>query len=95
MTSKGRSLSHQLLAAISAYEISLALPFIFSSESSSLRRSRDEGNFTDLILNHEAGRFNVHKIIVCPQSKVLHKACSGGFEVTVIVYVQKLAEILK
>ncbi|KAL6153465.1 hypothetical protein ACJBU6_08614 [Exserohilum turcicum] len=32
------------------------------------------------ISNHNAGSFHVHRIIVCPQSKVLHKACTAGFK---------------
>ncbi|PVH94118.1 hypothetical protein DM02DRAFT_694091 [Periconia macrospinosa] len=41
---------------------------------------RDEDKFTDLVLAHDAGNFSVHRIIVCPQSKVFHKACTGGFQ---------------
>jgi hypothetical protein len=42
---------------------------------------RDQGEFTDLVFNHDVGSFNVHRVVVCPQSKVFHKACTGGFEV--------------
>ena len=64
-------------------------------ESSSSRRSRDEGKFTDLILSHGAGRFEVHQIIVCTQSRVFHKACTGGFEVEIGFLVQNITEIVK
>lgn len=43
---------------------------------------RDHGEFVDLVLSHNAGSFHVHRIIVCPQSKVLHKACTAGFKVS-------------
>lgn len=64
-------------------------------ESSSLRRSQDKGEFTDLILSHEAGRFKVHQIIVCTQSRVFHKACTGGFEVEIGFLIQNITEIVK
>ena len=64
-------------------------------ESSSLHRSRDEGEFTDLILSHGAGRFKVHQIIVCTQSRVFYKACKGEFEVEIAVLVQNITEIVK
>lgn len=65
------------------------------SESLPLHRARDEDSFTDLTLNHEAGSFKVHRVIVCPQSKVFYKACTGGFEVEVVLYIQNIAEIVK
>ena len=64
-------------------------------ESSSSRRSRDEGEFTDLILSHGAGRFKVHQIMVCTQSRVFHKACTGGFEVEIGFPIQNITEIVK
>ncbi len=54
-----------------------------------MHRSRDEGEFTDLSLSHEAGCFKVHRIIVCPQSKVFYKACSGGFEVEMVFHIRR------
>lgn len=45
-------------------------------------RLRDRGEFVDLVLKHDVESFNVHRVIVCPQSKVFYKACTGGFEVT-------------
>jgi hypothetical protein len=62
-------------------------------ERSSLHRSRAEAEFTDLILNHEAGRFEVHRIIVCPQSKVLYKACTSGFKVEVLFYILNITNV--
>ncbi|EUC39645.1 hypothetical protein COCMIDRAFT_110964 [Bipolaris oryzae ATCC 44560] len=41
---------------------------------------RDDGEFADLVLTHNAGSFHAHRIIVCPQSKVFYKACTGGFK---------------
>ena len=64
-------------------------------ESSSLHRSRDEGEFTDLVLSHGAGRFKVHQIIVCTQSRVFYKACTGGFEVEIVSHVQNITEVVK
>lgn len=64
-------------------------------ESSSLHRSRDGGEFTDLVLSHGAGRFKVHQIIVCTQSRVFYKACTGGFEVEIVSHVQDITEIVK
>ena len=64
-------------------------------ESSSLHRSQDEGEFTDLILSHGAGRFKVHQIIVCTQSRVFYKACTGGFKVGIVFHVQNITEIVK
>lgn len=65
------------------------------SESLPRHRSRDEGSFTDLFLNHEAGSFKVHRVIVCSQSRVFYKACTGGFEVEIVLYIQNIAEIVK
>ncbi|KAL5394092.1 hypothetical protein PMIN02_005289 [Paraphaeosphaeria minitans] len=47
---------------------------------SSISELRKEGKFTDLSFTHERGTFRVHRIIVCPQSKVFRKACDGGFK---------------
>ena len=60
-----------------------------------MRRFRSKGELTDLILSHEDGRFNVHQIIICPQSKVIHKACSGGFKVNTIFRIKNNAEMIK
>lgn len=92
MTTKGRSLSQQLLSAISAYEISSHGGFW---ENLTLRRSRDDEEFSDLVLKHAAGSFEVHRIIICPQSKVLHTACSGGFKVESLLLAQIVAYIVK
>jgi hypothetical protein len=46
------------------------------------QRLRNRGEFTDLLFTHESGNINAHRIIVCPQSKVFHKACLGGFKVS-------------
>lgn len=62
-------------------------------ERSSLYRSRDEGEFTNLILSYGAGRFEVHRIIVCPQLKVFYKACTSGFEVEVLFYILNVINI--
>ncbi|EUC39844.1 hypothetical protein COCMIDRAFT_41722 [Bipolaris oryzae ATCC 44560] len=45
-----------------------------------ISKIRDHGEFVDLVLSHNAGSFHVHRIIVCPQSKVFYKACTGGFK---------------
>ena len=44
-------------------------------------RFRINGDYTDFTLRHVGGDFQVHKIIVCSQSKVFDAACKGGFEV--------------
>ncbi|CAG5181638.1 uncharacterized protein ALTATR162_LOCUS9784 [Alternaria atra] len=41
---------------------------------------RDRGEFTDLVFYHDIESFDVHRVVVCAQSKVLHKACTRGFE---------------
>ncbi|PVH98932.1 hypothetical protein DM02DRAFT_530236, partial [Periconia macrospinosa] len=46
---------------------------------------RNQEKLTDLVLAHDAGKFSVHKIVVCPQSKVFYKACTGGFEVSIAI----------
>lgn len=53
----------------------------FGQKANIAVRFREDGEFSDLVLRHAAASFKVHRIIVCPQSKVLHKACSGGFKV--------------
>jgi hypothetical protein len=47
-------------------------------------RSRERGEFTDLVLAHGSGSFNVHRIIVCSQSSFFRKACTSGFKVLVV-----------
>jgi hypothetical protein len=46
----------------------------------SISALRDRGEFSDLVLRHDVESFQVHRIIVCAQSKVFYKACTGGFE---------------
>ncbi|KAF3031312.1 hypothetical protein E8E12_001487 [Didymella heteroderae] len=47
---------------------------------SDIARLRKNDKFTDLTITHDLGAFSVHRIIVCAQSKVLYKACDGGFK---------------
>jgi len=49
----------------------------FRSQISTCQR---DGAFVDLTLEHEEARFEVHRVIVCSQSKVIHKACTLEFE---------------
>ncbi|KAI9769799.1 MAG: hypothetical protein M1840_003793 [Geoglossum simile] len=58
-----------------------------------ISESRDNGEFTDLTLSHGTRLFKVHRIIVCPQSKVFYKACTGGFEVGSLSYILTVANI--
>jgi speckle-type POZ protein len=44
-------------------------------------RCRDKGEFTDFVLRSKEDEFKVHKVVVCSQSKILHKACTGTFKV--------------
>ncbi|PSN58851.1 hypothetical protein BS50DRAFT_538210 [Corynespora cassiicola Philippines] len=62
---------------------------------SGISRLRDQEQFTDLVLAHDDGDFNVHRVIVCPQSKVLHKACTGGFEETFsgVIHMEHMSHI--
>ncbi|KAJ5159932.1 uncharacterized protein N7482_006936 [Penicillium canariense] len=45
-----------------------------------LSRCQKSGEFTDLALVCEGERINVHKVVVCSQSDVLHAACIGNFK---------------
>ncbi|KAF3031711.1 hypothetical protein E8E12_002363 [Didymella heteroderae] len=47
---------------------------------SDIAELRENDKFTDLTITHDSRAFSVHRIIVCAQSKVLYKACDGGFK---------------
>ncbi|KAF5716063.1 hypothetical protein FGLOB1_2756 [Fusarium globosum] len=46
----------------------------------SLWQTRHNQEFTDFTFTCGASQFPVHKVIVCSQSKVFHRACTGQFE---------------
>ncbi|EFY86190.1 BTB/POZ domain protein [Metarhizium acridum CQMa 102] len=46
-----------------------------------ISKARKEGKFSDLLLVCRDVKIPVHKIIVCPQSPVIDKACNGPFKV--------------
>jgi hypothetical protein len=46
-----------------------------------VRRFRDRGEATDLMLNHDVESFKIHRIVICPWSQIFYRACTGGFEV--------------
>ena len=39
------------------------------------------GKYSDLKLVCQEEEFNVHRLVVCTQSRVLAAACDGGFQV--------------
>ncbi|KID80733.1 uncharacterized protein G6M90_00g006360 [Metarhizium brunneum] len=45
-----------------------------------ISKARQEGKYSDLLLACEDEKMPVHKIIVCPQSPVIDKACNGPFK---------------
>ncbi|KID85510.1 BTB/POZ domain protein [Metarhizium guizhouense ARSEF 977] len=45
-----------------------------------ISKARQEGKYSDLLLVCEDEKMPVHKIIVCPQSPVIDKACNGPFK---------------
>ncbi|CEJ55685.1 hypothetical protein PMG11_01929 [Penicillium brasilianum] len=56
-----------------------------------LSRCQKSGEFTDLVLVCEGERINVHKVVVCSQSNVLHAACTGNFKASMSFWMtQKL-----
>ncbi|KAB8239055.1 BTB/POZ domain-containing protein [Aspergillus alliaceus] len=44
------------------------------------RYSRNNGVYSDLKINCGSSRFDVHRVIVCPQSAFFTKAMEGGFQ---------------
>ena len=56
-----------------------------NSYSNCLNRAYKDGLYTDLKIICGKDEFNVHKIIVCAQSKVFHAMCSGRFSVNMIL----------
>ncbi|KAF2802865.1 uncharacterized protein BDZ99DRAFT_548055, partial [Mytilinidion resinicola] len=63
-------------------------PISLYSRAPTVHRLRDRGEFTDLVFNHDVESFNVHRIVVCPQSKVFYKACTGGFKENFTVVIE-------
>ncbi|KAM0127186.1 hypothetical protein ACHAO1_009666 [Botrytis cinerea] len=45
-----------------------------------ITRCFDDGTYSDLIIKCRNRSWNVHRLIVCSQSKVLHAACMTGFK---------------
>ncbi|KAL7755172.1 hypothetical protein ACKLNR_014929 [Fusarium oxysporum f. sp. zingiberi] len=46
-----------------------------------MQKARESGEFTDFAFVCEGQTINVHKIIICGQSTVFQRACTGGFKV--------------
>ena len=49
-----------------------------------LCRARQRGESTDFTLICRSERFQVHKVVVCNHSRVLHTACTGPFKVRAV-----------
>ncbi|KAG7003487.1 BTB/POZ domain-containing protein [Fusarium oxysporum f. sp. conglutinans] len=45
-----------------------------------MQKARESGEFTDFAFVCEGQTINVHKIIICGQSTVFQRACTGGFK---------------
>jgi hypothetical protein len=86
MPSKSSVPCKRLFSSISGYEFDLHYYSGIDHNS-----SRDRGEFTDVVLNHDVEGFNVHRIIICPQSKVFYKACTGEFKVALHIHVPFVA----
>ncbi|CEJ55684.1 hypothetical protein PMG11_01929 [Penicillium brasilianum] len=57
-----------------------------------LSRCQKSGEFTDLVLVCEGERINVHKVVVCSQSNVLHAACTGNFKLVSFFYTENYSD---
>lgn len=61
--------------------------------TNSCLRTRHNQEFADFTFICGAAQFPVHKVIVCSQSKVFHRACTGQFEVSLPFILMDIANM--
>ncbi|KAF5718240.1 hypothetical protein FMUND_5336 [Fusarium mundagurra] len=85
-------MSRDLRMGLRQYESPL-IPMYHNNLPIHIYRARENHEFTDFTFICGATRFQVHKVIVCSQSKVFHAACTGPFKVSLLLMLMTVVNI--